>query len=74
MSNEDELRETLDATAKDISRFYNNPRSWLSWILYLLGSLERQATDESSAHKDAYKEMLLALQDAIRNRMKTGSW
>jgi len=71
---EDELREILDSTARNISHSYNNPRSWLSWLVYLLSSLEKQASDENPAHKEAFKEMLIALQDAIRNRMRTGSW
>jgi len=52
----------------------SNPRTWLSWMVYLLGRLEQQATDENPSHKDLYKDMLSALQDAIRNRLRTGGW
>jgi hypothetical protein len=71
---EDELRQVLDETAKEISGLYSNPRTWLSWIVYLLGKLEQQATDVNASHKESYKEMLAALQDQIRNRLRTGGW
>jgi hypothetical protein len=74
MSHEDELRKVLDETAKEISDSYGNPRSWLSWIIYLMSQLEQKATDEDPVHKESYKEMLAALQDQIRNRLKTGGW
>jgi hypothetical protein len=74
MSTEDELRELLNGTAAEISRLSRNPRTWLSWMVYLLGRLEQQATNENPSHKDLYKDMLAALQDAIRNRLKTGGW
>jgi hypothetical protein len=74
MSRDDELRQLLDETASEISRLSSNPRTWLSWMVYLLGCLERQATDENPSHKDLYKDMLSALLDAIRNRLRTGGW
>jgi hypothetical protein len=74
MSRDDELRQLLDETATEISRLSSNTRAWLSWMVYLLGRLERQATDENPSHKDLYKDMLSALLDAIRNRLKTGGW
>ena len=74
MSQEDELRQILDETARDISGFYDNPRSWLSWIIYLLDRLEKEATVGSASHKESYMEMLVALQDELRNRLKTGGW
>ncbi len=74
MSRDDELRDLLNGTAAEISRLSNNPRTWLSWMVYLLGRLEQQATDEDPSHKEQYKDMLSALQDAIRNRFKTGGW
>ena len=43
-------------------------------MVYLLGRLDREAMDENPAHKMAFDEMLAALEDAIRNRMKTGGW
>lgn len=72
-SNEDELREILDKAAGEISDMYGNPRSWQSWMVYLLGRLEAQATG-GTANMDSFKEMLASLQDAIRNRLKTGGW
>jgi type I restriction-modification system DNA methylase subunit len=74
MSKDDELRDILDQTAKDISRLYSNPRTWLSWMVYLLDRLEQRATDAHPEHEEAYKEMLSALQDEIRNRLRTGGW
>ena len=74
MSRDDELRQILDETAAEISRLSSNPRTWLSWMVYLLERLERQATDENPNYKDLYKDTLSALHDAIRNRQKTGGW
>ena len=74
MSRDDELRELLDRTAGEIKRLSSNPRTWLSWMVYLLASLERQATDINPADKDSFKEMLSALQESIRNRFRTGGW
>jgi hypothetical protein len=74
MSKEDQLREILDDTAGEIAGAQDNPRTWLSWIVYLLARLEEHATNASSANKDSYLEMLSALQDDIRTRMKTGGW
>jgi hypothetical protein len=73
MSREDELRERLDQTAKDISRIQNNPRTWLTWIVYLLGHLEQEAVKQNP-DKTSFNEMLSALMDAIRNHQKTGGW
>ena len=72
-ANEDELRDTLDKTALEIAQMYSNPRSWQSWMVYLLGRLEAQAT-QNPAYMDSFKEMLAALQDELRNRLKTGGW
>jgi hypothetical protein len=74
MSRDDELRDLLDKTASEIKRLSNNPRTWLSWMVYLLASLEKQATDINPANKELYQDMLSALQDAIRNHFRTGSW
>jgi hypothetical protein len=74
MSREDELRDVLGDAAKDISQIQTNPRTWLSWMVYLLARLEEQATDQNSANKDSYLSMLSALQDEIRNRLRTGGW
>ena len=74
MSRDDELRELLDKTASEIKRLSSNPRTWLSWMVYLLAALEKQATDINPANTDRFKEMLTALDEAIRNRFKRGSW
>jgi predicted ATP-binding protein involved in virulence len=74
MSKEDELRDLLDGTAKAISQSYSDPRTWLSWVVYFLGRLELQATDENPVHKNYFRDMLSGLQDVIRNRIKTGGW
>lgn len=74
MSKEDGLRDVLRDTAKEISSAQDNPRTWLSWVVFLLARLEEQAVIENPASKEAYLEMLSALQDEIRNRIKTGGW
>jgi hypothetical protein len=73
-SNEDELREVLNETAQEMARMYDNPRSWNSWVAYLLERLEEQATHKNPASVDTFKEMLSSLQDEIRNRLRTGGW
>jgi len=72
-SNEDELRDVLDKTALEIAQMYSNPRTWQSWLTYLLERLEAQAM-QNSAHMESFKEMLASLQDELRNRLKTGGW
>ena len=51
----------------------SNPRTWQSWMVYLLGRLEAQAT-QNAAQMESFKEMLASLQDELRNRLKTGGW
>jgi hypothetical protein len=74
MSSDDELRDVLNDTAKEMAFLQSNPRTWLSWMVYLLARLEEKATKQSPASKESYVSMLAALQDAIRNRMRTGGW
>ncbi|HET9588106.1 MAG TPA: hypothetical protein VFO91_04910 [Anaerolineales bacterium] len=74
MIKEDDIRDALNETANDISLMESNPRTWLSWMVYLLARLEEKATNENPANKDSFLEMLSALQDEIRNRMRTGGW
>lgn len=74
MSKEDELRDALNNTANEISQLSKNPRTWLAWITYLLERLEEGATDFNPTYQQSYREMLEALQDVIRNRLKTGGW
>jgi uncharacterized Zn finger protein len=74
MGKEDELRELLNETARRIAETQSNPRAWRSWLVYLLERLEQEATNSSSAYADAFTDMLSALQDALRNRARTGGW
>jgi len=74
MSREDELRETLKQAAKEIALTQSNPRTWHSWVVYLLGQLEDEATTGNPSYRETFSEMLAALQDAIRNRFRTGGW
>lgn len=74
MSKEDDIRDVLTEAAKTISGAQDNPRTWLAWVVHLLALLEEKATNENPASKEAYVEMLSALQDAIRNRQRTGGW
>lgn len=74
MSKEDNIREILNEAIQEIVQVQNNPRSWLSWMVYLLKQFEDQATMEGHASRESYLEMLTALQDALRNRKRTGGW
>lgn len=73
MITEDEFREALNTAARDMAELEGNPRTWLSWLVYLLARLEEKTTT-SRADKESFLEMLSALQDEIRNRMRTGGW
>ncbi|MBN1451986.1 MAG: hypothetical protein JW963_13305 [Anaerolineales bacterium] len=74
MSKEDNIRDILNEAAEEIVQAQSNPRSWLSWIVYLLARLEDQAAKGSPTNRESFSEMLAALQDEIRNRTRTGGW
>ena len=74
MSKEDNIRDILDEVVQEIVEAQDNPRSWLSWMVYLLARLEDQAAKESPTNRASFLEMLSALQDEIRNRKRTGGW
>ncbi len=74
MIREDDVRDVLNQAAVDISQLQSNPRAWLAWMVYLLAKLEEKASNENPASRQTYVEMLSALQDAIRNRQRTGGW
>ncbi|GAB4499548.1 MAG: hypothetical protein OHK003_15820 [Anaerolineales bacterium] len=74
MSKEEDIRELLDKLAKEISEAQSNPRTWLSWIVYLLARLEEQAAKGSPANRDTFMEMLSILRSEIKNRSETGGW
>ncbi len=74
MSKEDDIREILNEAVQEIAQAQTNPRTWLSWVVYLLARLEDQAAKSSTAYRDSYMEMLAALQSEIRNRTRTGGW
>jgi hypothetical protein len=74
MIRDDDVRDVLNQAAEDISQLQSNPRAWLAWMVYFLAQLEGKSTNENPASKAAYVEMLSALQDAIRNRQRTGGW
>ena len=74
MSREDDLREVLRTTAQEFARYDSNPSAWQSWLVYLLKCLEEQTTGPDSLHRQLYNGMLARLQDAIRNRLRTGGW
>lgn len=73
MIKEDDIRDALNDLASDMVDLESNPRTWLSWMVYLLARLEEKSTITAS-DKEAFLEMLSALQDEIRNRMRTGGW
>jgi hypothetical protein len=72
-SSEDDLRDVLDKTAQEIAQMSGNPRTWQSWMVYLLERLEAVAIS-NPAHMESFKEMLASLQDEMRNRLRTGGW
>ena len=72
-TNEDDLREILNNTALEIAQMYPNPRTWQSWMIYLMERLESKAI-ETPAYNESFKEMIVSLQDELRNRLKTGGW
>lgn len=74
MGKEDNIRDILNEAVQEITQAQSNPRSWLSWIIYLLARLEDQAARESPTSRETFLEMLSALQDEIRNRTRTGGW
>jgi hypothetical protein len=74
MIRDDDVRDVLNQAAADISQLQTNPRAWLMWLVYLLARLEEKANNENPASKASFVEMLSALQDAIRNRQRTGGW
>ncbi|HET6847013.1 MAG TPA: hypothetical protein VFH29_09270 [Anaerolineales bacterium] len=74
MIRDDDVKETLDRASSEIAEIQSNPRAWLTWLVYLLDRLESQAITAGSSNKDSYMEMLSALQDAIRNKARTGGW
>jgi hypothetical protein len=73
MSKEDELRDVINETARQVSELQSNPRTWLSWVVYFLERLEIQS-QKQYPDNSSFKEMLSALQSEIRNRLKTGGW
>ena len=74
MSKEDNIRELLNDAVKEIIEADDNPRTWLSWVVYLLAKLEEKVTQMGPVNRASYVEMLDALQDEIRNRNRTGGW
>jgi len=74
MSKEGAVRDAFNEAVQELAMAQSNPRTWLSWVVYLLARLEEQATTASTSGHDSYMEMLAALQDSIRNRTSTGGW
>jgi hypothetical protein len=74
MSKDDDIRDILQEAIEEIVEAQDNPRTWLSWIVYLLAQLEDQAATSATANRESYMEMLAALQSEIRNRVRTGGW
>jgi hypothetical protein len=74
MSRDDELKDILNETARQISSSSPNPRTWLSWILYLLERMEKEASSENPTYQDLFRDTLAALEDSLRNRRNTGGW
>ena len=74
MSKDDDIRDILKEAVQEIVEAQDNPRTWLSWIVYLLAQLEEQVATSATVNRESYMEMLAALQSEIRNRVRTGGW
>ncbi|MGW8249518.1 MAG: hypothetical protein ACWGO1_02660 [Anaerolineales bacterium] len=74
MRSEDEMRDLLTTAAEEIADFSGNPRTWLTWITFLLDKLDDEAMNVNPAYQELYHDLLYALMDAIRNRLKSGGW
>lgn len=74
MSQEDNIRDLLKDAVQEIIEADENPRTWLSWVVFLLQRLEDKVTQQGPVNRASYVEMLDALQDEIRNRSRTGGW
>jgi hypothetical protein len=74
MSKEDNIRELFNDAVQEIIEADDNPRTWLSWAVYLLQRFEEKVTQQGPVNRASYVEMLDALQDEIRNRNRTGGW
>jgi hypothetical protein len=74
MRNESELRDILREAAEAIADFSGNPRTWLSWIIFFMEQLEKHAMATDPVYQQLYQDLLPALQDAVRNRVKYGTW
>jgi len=74
MSKDDDIRDILNEAIEEIVEAQDNPRTWLSWIVYFLAQLEDQAATSAPTNRESYMEMLSALQSEIRNRTRTGGW
>lgn len=69
-----ELREEIRDLAKIIAENDSNPSTWFTWIKFFLQELQEHAMGTNPLYQQLYEDMLRNLQDAIRNRMKTGGW
>lgn len=74
MSTDDDLRDLLNQTAREMKNLAESPSTWSAWLVYLFNQLEQQAMDASPMNADLYRDMLPSLQDAIRQRIRTGGW
>ncbi len=74
MGNDDDVRDVLNQAAKTMADRQSNPRAWQSWVIYLLSKLEEQATNAGASSRESFIDMLSALQDALKNRQRTGGW
>ncbi len=74
MRSEEQLRDDLNEAADSIADFSGNPRTWLSWITYLMEQLEKRSMAANPIYHELYDDLLDALQDAIRQRQRRGGW
>ena len=74
MRSEDELRDLLTEAAEEIADFSGNPRTWLTWITFLMEKLDEEAMSVNPLYQEVYQDLLYALMTSIRNRIKSGGW
>lgn len=74
MRSEEELRNLLSSVADALAEFSGNPRTWLSWITYLMSELEKRSVSVDPSYQELYQDLLYALRDAVNHRIKMGGW
>lgn len=67
-----ELEAAIKETAEKIAQVEPDPENWEPWAVYLLESLEQQAT--APRRKKAFERMLKKFAHDVARRANLGSW